>query len=51
MLCRINYSNTYKLWRANEGTTRPQFDEIGKVINLNNKRFTKQTFQPLEKKN
>ena len=46
---RTNHANTKKLCRTVEDTTGHQFDPTGNVINLSKKRFTKETFQLLNK--
>ena len=48
-LDRTNHENFVKLWRAIENTTGLQSDLAGQVINLNKKRFRKETFKLLNK--
>lgn len=48
-LHRRNHENFVRLQRKTENTTRLQFDPTGQVINLRNKRFSKETFKLLKK--
>ena len=46
---RANYESVKNVWRTVENTTRHQYELIGHVIKLSKKRFTKGTFQLLNK--
>ena len=48
-LHKIYHKNIGKLWRTVENTTSCQYDPVGQVINLDEKTFTKATFQLLNK--